>query len=358
MSKLPPYTTRELIAERLPRIFPEGTPHRNYCIRDLATSTIFTMLYIGAIENEDVFMGPVHVYRMTEEQAALTDDRHRGNYRTEVLSRNFNPVGKRWYADNTREPIRDETLREGLIPVGAVMQRKNIATTSGSPRYYLAKEFASLFSPELYEDELRSAIMQWQMDHLSEDALRRIQLAGLSANYHEDKIIITFPNRETRLLPYGPSTYISKAVIEVFAKKFLKDPGLIWLSSSDRKVVFRDNEYAASIGLNIEADKNLPDIILAELTPPGPLLFFIEVVATDGAITQLRQEAIYRLTDAAGFARSKVGFVTAYNDRESPAFKKTIPGLAWNSFAWFVCEPDKIIHMKKDTGFLSHMMIQ
>jgi hypothetical protein len=146
-------------------------------------------------------------------------------------------------------------------------------------------------------------------------------------------------------------------VIEVFAPKFLSDPGLIWLSSSDDKVVFRDNEYAAAIGLNIEVDKNLPDIILVELAPPGPLLFFIEVVASDGAVTQRRQDAIYRLTDPAGFNRSKIAFVTAYQDRESPAFKKTVSGLAWNSFAWFVSEPDKIIHMRKDANFLSTLLL-
>lgn len=36
----------------------------------MAVSTIFAFIYIGAIEDNDIFLGPVHVYRMTEEQAA------------------------------------------------------------------------------------------------------------------------------------------------------------------------------------------------------------------------------------------------------------------------------------------------
>jgi len=74
---LPPYTTRELILERLPDIFPEGTSNRNYLIRELSASTIFAMLYIGAVKGNDVHLGPVHVYRMTHEQAALTADADR-----------------------------------------------------------------------------------------------------------------------------------------------------------------------------------------------------------------------------------------------------------------------------------------
>ena len=38
------------IRERLLQVFPEGTPNRNYCTREMAARTVFVMLYIGAIE--------------------------------------------------------------------------------------------------------------------------------------------------------------------------------------------------------------------------------------------------------------------------------------------------------------------
>jgi BsuBI/PstI restriction endonuclease len=154
---------------------------------------------------------------------------------------------------------------------------------------------------------------------------------------------VTFPNGETRRLAPGPSSIISKAVIEDFSKRFLDQPAILWLSKSGNKVVARDDEVASAIGLTIEPDKNLPDLILADLGPTEPLLVFVEVVATDGAITARRQEAILAMTDAAGFVRSQVAFLTAYQDRESAGFKRTVAGLAWNSFAWFVSEPDKIV---------------
>lgn len=343
---LPPYVTRDLVLERLPLIFPEGTPNRTYCVRELAASTVFVALYIGAVEGTGRYLGPVHVYRMTGEQAALASDDQREAYAANVLKKKAQIPGARWYADNTREPIRDETLRDGLVAVGAVLRREDLPTTSGLPRYSLKTDFAALFDPALQNAALEKAIGDFQTKHLSKSALARVSIMLAGATGSKAGILVTFPSGETRQLAPGPSSIISQAVIEVFAKRYLEKPAVLWLSESGNKVVMRDDRIASAIGLKIEADKNLPDLILADLGPAEPLLVFVEVVATDGAITPRRQDAIYAVTDAAGFKRSQVAFLTAYQDRESAGFKKTVAQLAWDSFAWFVSEPASIIIMR------------
>lgn len=355
MSKLPPYVSRELVAERLPLIFPEGTPNRTYCVRELAASTVFTMLYIGAVEGTGRYLGPVHVYRMTEQQAALSDTDARLHYATAVLTNKFDIRGTRWYADNTREPIRDETLREGLVAIGAVVARDDLPTTSSKPRYALNADFAALFDPTLKGEALEAAVGEFQKTHLSKSALARISIMRAGATASTKGVLVTFPNDETRQLAPGPSSIITQAVIEVFAKHFLEVPAVLWLSESGNKVVARDDKLAAAIGLKIEADRNLPDLILVDLGPSDPLIVFVEVVATDGAITSRRQEALFTLIDEAGFSRGQVAFLTAYQDRESAGFKKTISGLAWGSFAWVVSEPDKIIILRDGTTSLDRI---
>ena len=263
-----------------------------------------------------------------------------------MLKKNFEPEGKRWYADNTREPIRDETLRDGLVAVGAVLRRDDLPTTSGLPRYSLKTDFAALFDPSLDGDALEQAIAAFQTKHLSKGALARVSIMLAGAAGAKSAVKVTFPNGDTRQLAPGPSSIIAKAVVEDFCARFLEAPAVLWLSESGNKVVAQDDKLAAQIGLKIEPDKNLPDLILADLGPDEPLLVFVEVVATDGAITDLRQQAIYELTDAAGFPREHVAFVTAYQDRQSAGFKKTVAALAWGSFAWFVSEPENIIHMR------------
>lgn len=351
---LPPYVPRELVAERLPLIFPEGTPNRTYCIRELSASTVFTMLYIGAVEQSETRLGPVHVYRMTDVQAANDSDEERISYRSNLRKKSFEVPGKRWYADNTREPIRDETLREGLLAVGAVMEDKDVPTTSGKPRYALKSDLSALFDPALQGDALEAAIFKWQEEHLNKGALARVSLMRLGGA-DKDGVMVHFPNGETRTLSYGPSSLISRAVVEVFANQFLEKPVVLWLSESSNKVAMQDLRMASSIGLDIEAQKNLPDLILVDLGPKHPLIVFIEVVATDGAITARRQEALFELTDKGGFKRSQVAFVTAYADRESAGFKKTVTGLAWGSFAWFMSEPDKIFMLRDGPGQLSSL---
>ncbi len=76
----PPLLDVDEIRRRLQDIFPEGTPQRGYCTREMAARTIFVMLYVGAIEGSGVWMGPKHVYRMGEAQSARRADSERREY--------------------------------------------------------------------------------------------------------------------------------------------------------------------------------------------------------------------------------------------------------------------------------------
>jgi hypothetical protein len=93
------------------------------------------MLYVGAI-GDRAFLRPDQVTRMTDAQAKRTDDESRVAWAAASLRKGGDIPG-RWYAVNTREPIRDETLREGLVRIGAAIVRAGLATTSAAPRYAL-----------------------------------------------------------------------------------------------------------------------------------------------------------------------------------------------------------------------------
>nr|WP_230326648.1 MULTISPECIES: BsuBI/PstI family type II restriction endonuclease [unclassified Serratia (in: enterobacteria)] len=166
----------------------------------------------------------------------------------------------------------------------------------------------------------------------------------------EDAVVVTFPNGEQRTLAPGPSSVIAKAVIEVFAPTFLKSPAILWLSESGNKVVARDEGLAHALGLRIDASKALPDIILIDLghesSGADMLVVFTEVVATDGPINRERKSALTKLALEAGFSESHLAFLTAFMDRGSAPFKKSISELAWGSHAWFVSEPEHLIDLK------------
>jgi hypothetical protein len=347
-----PLLTREEVHARLQEIFPDGAPNRAYLTRMLAASTVFVALYIDAVEGSGTYLGPKHVYRMTDEQAARTDDAYRTDYATGVLRTGSQVEGRRWYQDNTREPIRDETLREGLVAIGAVTERTDLATTSSKPRYALKAGFAALFDPDLAGEALQAQIATWQGEALNKGALARLAIVRRGAGVSADQVLVTFPNGETRRMKPGPSSEITKAVVEVFAPTFLADPAVLFLSESGNKVVTRDDELARSIGLAIQADRNLPDTILVDLGPTHPLLVFVEVVATDGPISERRKEALEALVAETGFPAEHVAFVTAFLDRSAGPFKKTVDSLAWGSYAWFAAEPERLVVFSQAPGGL------
>ena len=348
MTTLPPVLPVSDISHRLQLIFPEGTLSRNYVTREISAKTIFVMLYVGAVEPNQRWIRPDQVTRMTDTQASLVTNGDREAWFRESMRSSTGNIDGRWYAANTREPIRDETLRSGLIRTGAVTERAGLPTTSSRPRYSLTEGFAALFNPQLTDDELEAAVDGWRELNLSVSALSRITILRSGAVAGGTEVLVTLPNRERRSMSAGPSSVISKAVVEEFAPRFLDRPGLLWLSESGNKVVAQDNELAQAIGLTIDPDRNLPDLILVDLgpdvvPPPEPLLVFVEVVATDGPVTEARRNDLLAITIDAGFMEEQVAFVTAYLDRNEAAFRRSVSELAWQSFAWFVSEPEHVV---------------
>jgi hypothetical protein len=340
---LPPLLDVAEAHRRLLQIFPEGTPQRNYCTREMAARTVFVMLYIGAVEDSGMWMAPKHVYRMGESQGALQSDEEREAYIRAVERPGSGAPPDRWFQDNTREPIRDETLRDGLVRIGAVVTRPGLPTTSSKGRYALQSAFASLFDPALQDEPLVTAITAWQERYLSAGALARVRLQQRSATAAQSRVLVTLPNGETRQMEAGPSSVITKAVVEVFAQRFLGNPAVLWISESGNKVIQRDDELAQALGLRIETDKLLPDTILVDLAPREPLFVFVEAVASAGEITEARRAAFLELITGAGFDAGHVAFVTAFQDRNGAAFKRAVANLAWGSFAWCLSEPEHLI---------------
>ncbi len=331
------------VHERLQVVFPEGTANRNCVTREIAAKTVFVMLYIGAVEGAERWLRPDQVTRMTDAQAVLASNQDREAWLVESMRPAAGYIEGRWYAANTREPIRDETLREGLVRMGAVKEREGLPTTSPLPRYALTADFARLFDPRLNDEVLQTGIEEWQTANLSRGALARVAIMRRGAVAREGRVLVTFPNGETRHMEPGPSSVISRAVVEEFAPRFLEHPGVIWLSESRNQVVARDDRLAQDIGLAIQPDRNLPDLILVDLGPIEPLLVFVEVVATAGPVSEARQAALMAIATEAGFSENQVAFLTAYADRDDGAFKASVGELAWRSFAWFMSEPEHIV---------------
>ena len=209
---------------RLRLIFPDGVPDRSFLVREATARTIFVALYVGAIDGSERWIAPRHVVRMSDAQAEQRDEAARLAYHSAMnRTKSPSPPG-RWYADNTREPLRDEVIRQGLVPANAMIERGGLPSTSPLGRYALRQAFAELFDPELSGAKLEQAAEEWRSHNLSAAALARTALVRTGAITASGNIAIHFPAGPSIILPPGPSQRIMKAVIEVFAPAFLGDP--------------------------------------------------------------------------------------------------------------------------------------
>lgn len=344
MSKMPPLPDWSVIHARLGVIFPEGTKNRNYVVREMAAKTVFVMLYINAVEGSGVWLRPDLVTRMTDDHAVRRDPAAREQWYKATSKPSKTETPGRWYRPNTREPIRDETLRQGFNLLGAVVERPGVPTSSSKGRYALDHEFAALFDPSIADGVFEDIADAWRKQHLSAEALAVVTLRKNAVTPTGEGVLVQFPNGKTRRLAPGPSSNIAKAVIEEFAPRFLTNPGVLWLSESAQKEDRGDAALARALGLRIEIDKNLPDIILVDRTTERSVLFvFVEVVATDGPVTEDRRDALLKLITSANYKPENAAFVTAYVGRSEQVFRRTFASLAWQSFAWCLTEPDRII---------------
>ncbi len=322
---------------------------RGPLVRDMAAKTLWVFLYGGMVEGEGRCLRPSHVYFYTADQAELTGDEERLAWVQNSLRPRFRPAGERWYADTTREPIRDETIRLGFVDIGAVGKVPGVATTSSVPIYYLKADFAALFEPGLTDEALAASIGAWQAKHLSPAARARMALLAAGKVKRSDEVSVHCPDGTVAKLAPGPSSLISKGVVEEFAQNFLGDAALLWMSESGAKVRYQDDAAAKAVGLHIDASKALPDIILANVGETGDdtALVFIEVVASDGPMTQARKDALLAYVRTANFPEKQCYFGTAFEDRADSAFKKALPTLAWGSFVWFRSEPAQFMWLSE-----------
>jgi hypothetical protein len=339
---LRPLSDVEGIRARLQVIFPEGTPQRSRCTGLAAARTIYVMLYVGAVEGGE-WLAPKYVCRMGNSQAGKTSDAERIAYLAAVKKPGTPEPGDRWYRENTRESIRDEALKNGLVPIGAVLIDPHASTTANKGRYVLRGDLAPLFDPALTPDAFETAAAAWRAQRLSPSALATVKVLQVAAAGAKAKVQVQLPSGEGRVMAPGLSSVITKAVVEVFAPRFLANPAVVWISESGKKVVEKDDQLLKLLGIKISPEKLLPDVILAD-TADGRLLFvFVEVVATDGPIHGERRAAFLKLIINAGFKPEQAAFLTAFQSRADAAFKKTVASLAWGSFAWCFSEPEHLI---------------
>ena len=303
-------------------------------------------LYGGAIEGLGQLFRPSTVMRFNDAQATLTSEIDRRQWLSVCHSQGYKPNNP-WYADNSRETLRDDLIRNRAIPIGIVRRIDGLPPTSPNPIYFLPKAFADLFDPTLQGVQLEASIQEWRAQNLNAMTLKRMALLAAGVKARSGQITVTLPTTgKTLRLAAGEASVITRDVCEVLSTRLMVSPVVVHVSLSDQKKFKELEGEAASVGLAIDTSAELPDVVIADVgNSAGMTLAFVEVVHSDGPITELRKHALLKISSAAGIPAEHVLMITAFADRNSPAFKKRFSELAKDSRVWFCSEPDLIVEL-------------
>lgn len=348
------------IKKRLALLFPEGVEGRGSLVRDLSARTVATFLFLEAVGNPDDpgvrRLRPSMVAWMDDWALGRADDSTfvdrwhraatRGQDQLEAFLRSEGHEWNRWYADNSRESIRDEVIRPLATSYGAVLRKAGVATTASSPALTLANDFAAIFESGLRQDEIDRRAEAWRNAHLG--AAARARLGALRRLGGDDSVVVEMPGRGRRQLPTGVASDVTREVVEVLAPQLLRQPFVLAICHSRDPVAADDQRELEAVGLSLDPSLALPDVLLIDAVDGS--IWLVEVVASAGEVNSRRRAELAQWATKRGVDADALRFVTAYRSRSDQAFRRTVGDLAWDTYVWFADEPDGIWRLNRFLG--------
>jgi hypothetical protein len=338
---------RETIHERLELVFPRQT-FDTVMSNPLAAAAVAAMLYIDAVTDDaeptrgSTWARPTTCLWMSDaayaregstDRARWRDAAARGKKEVCYLLSEWGEVFEPWYADNSRETLRDETFPKWLT-YGAIADQPGVKTTSSRPRWALTASFAALFDPDLTDEALEQAIAAWRDGHMAPGERLRIR-AARTFSRKDYAVTVTLPQSgQTRSLEPGEASHVLKGVIEQWAPARLGDPHVLTISEPGAKVYIVDEQTLHDVGLTINVSALLPDALLIDLSTAPVTFWIIEAVASDGPVDKDRRQAFRRWANEQHIPPESCRFLSAFTSRNSPAARRRLKDLATGTYAW------------------------
>lgn len=346
--------TRQVAQERLQRLFPREA-FDTVLANPLSASAVVAMIYVdavvpdqGDISNHPTWARPTTCLWLSDEALAQGEDADRvawrgaaatGKRRVAELLGTWGVAFSPWYADNTRETLRDETFPKWL-DFGAVRDRPGIKTTSSAPRWALTASFADLFDPALVDEALAAAIDAWRESHMRPGDLLRIRTAR-DRDRQSHAVSVTLPDGKVISLEPGGASEIVKGVIEQWARDRLTDPVVLSISEPGTKSYMAGASTMSAVGLSINVSTLLPDVLLVDLGTSPATFWIIEAVESDGPIDEDRRRSFLRWADDHRIPTNTVRFLSAFRSRGSDSARRRLKDIAADTYAWYLDEPGR-----------------
>lgn len=238
---------------------------------------------------------------------------------------------RKQYAPNTRETVRRQTMHQ-FVDAGLALynpDKPDRAVNSPAAVYQIEPAALSLiraFGTQTWHEELTAYLAQRQT------------LAARYAQEREQNLIPVkiAPGKEIALSP-GEHSELIRAIIEVFAPRFVPGAELIYVGDTGEKWGYFDAALLSEIGVEVDAHGKMPDVAL--FCPQRKWLLLVESVTSHGPVDGKRHAELARL-----FKGSTAGlvYVTAFPNRA--VMSRYLGEIAWETEVWVADAPSHLVH--------------
>ena len=240
--------------------------------------------------------------------------------------------------DDIRRKNLDFLVAAGLIISSA--NKEEAAHNDGTRGYSLTAEGANILA-SYRKAEWPKVVAEWleEMGNLKERLSRPRKL---------NMVPVMLPNGDSISLSQGVHNVLQQAIIQDFLPRFLKQPELLYLGDSTKKIIVNQEARLEEIGLDAFDHELLPDVVALDVEREW--LFFIEAVHTSNPISRLRHLMLEKVSSRCPYGKV---FVTAFATLD--AFKKWCNDLSWETEVWISSEPEHMIHFNGDKFLGPHI---
>lgn len=235
------------------------------------------------------------------------------------------------YKPNSRETFRRQTLHQ-FTQARIVAQNPDDpdrATNSGKNVYSLTEDAVAVLRT-VGTEAFDTAVAAFIKKHgaLKEAYAKTRNLRGVP---------LRLPSGKTVKLSPGKHNQLQKAVVELWAPKFIPNAVLLYLGDTAKKNFFADEAELARLCVPFNDHDKLPDLILH--WPERNWLFLVEAVTTHGPVSPKRHREMENVLKKSTAERV---YVTAFPDMKT--FRKYAGDIAWETEAWIAEVPEHMIH--------------
>lgn len=239
------------------------------------------------------------------------------------------------YAPNTRETFRRQTMHQ-FMEAGIVLynpDKPDRAVNSPHAVYQIAPETLKLlrcFGDKTWRNHLAKYLTQRKT--LSEKYAKDRKHNCIPVNISRNKKITLSPGEHSELI---------RAIIEVFAPRFVPGSTLIYAGDTGDKWGYFDEEALSRLGVAVNSHGKMPDVVLFDAKRNW--LILVESVTSHGPVDGKRHSELARV-----FSKASAGlvYVTAFPSRAVMA--RYLGEIAWETDVWVAESPSHLIHFNGD----------